>query len=55
MERNPLARMTMLVHRWLPGRAVDAQSMAEAVLLEKDYWEKMAVAVTNGVAKAFNG
>jgi hypothetical protein len=55
MERNPLARMAMLVHRWLPGQPVSEQTMAEAMLLEKDYWEKMSVAITNGVVKAFNG
>jgi len=55
MERNPMARMAMLVRKWFPGQAVTEQSMAEAMVLEKDYWEKMAVAVTCGVTKAFNG
>lgn len=27
--------------------------MGEALYLEKDYWEKMSVAVCNGIAKAF--
>lgn len=29
--------------------------MGEALFLEKDYWEKMSVAITNGIAKAFKG
>ena len=29
--------------------------MGEALWLEKDYWEKMAIAVANGIAKAFRG
>jgi len=27
--------------------------MGEALWLEKDYWEKMAIAVANGIAKVF--
>jgi N-acetylmuramoyl-L-alanine amidase len=29
--------------------------MAEALFLEQDYWEKMATAVANGIARAFRG
>ena len=29
--------------------------MGEALWLEKDYWEKMSLAVSNGIAKAFRG
>lgn len=50
-----MARVAMLVRKWLPGEAITAQTMAEAMVMEKDYWEKMTAAVTNGVAKAFNG
>ncbi|MEI3478224.1 MAG: hypothetical protein V8Q84_02955 [Bilophila sp.] len=39
----------------LVPRAVDLDSMAEAVFLETDYWEKMQIAVANGIAKAFRG
>ena len=31
-----------LSHKWFPSRAVDLDSMAEAVFLETDYWEKDA-------------
>lgn len=55
MERNPFARMTLLVHKWMPGQGVTAQTLGEAMLMEKDYWEKMTAAITNGVVKAFNG
>lgn len=29
--------------------------MGEALFLEKDYWEKMKIAVSNGIAEAFKG
>ncbi|WP_034633363.1 DUF6890 family protein [Maridesulfovibrio bastinii] len=41
--------------KWFPGREIDTDSMSEALFLEKDYWEKMSVAVCNGIAKAFRG
>jgi len=41
--------------KWFPGREATVESMAEALFLENDYWEKMTVAVGNGVAKAFGG
>ncbi|WP_418720386.1 DUF6890 family protein [Bilophila wadsworthia] len=44
-----------LSHKWFPARDVDQDSMAEAVFLEADYWEKMQIAVANGIAKAFRG
>jgi hypothetical protein len=47
--------MAALSRRWFPGRGVTAESMGEALFLEQDYWEKMSVAVTNGIARAFKG
>ena len=40
---------------WFPGRDPSEESMGEALWLEKDYWEKMSMAVANGIAKAFRG
>jgi hypothetical protein len=34
---------------------VSEDSLGQALFLESDYWEKMSVAVTNGIAKAFKG
>jgi len=42
-----------LVKRWLPGEPVTEQSMAEAMWLEKSYWQNMSSAVANGIGKAF--
>ncbi|MBI9080269.1 MAG: hypothetical protein JEY79_11090 [Pseudodesulfovibrio sp.] len=47
--------MTVFHHKWFPGRKLTLQTMGEALFLEKDYWEKMQVAVTNGIGKAFKG
>ena len=44
-----------LSHKWFPARDVDQDSMAEAVFLEADYWEKMQIAVANGIVKAVRG
>lgn len=34
---------------------METESMAEALFLERDYWDKMTVAVANGIATAFKG
>jgi hypothetical protein len=43
------------VKHWLPGEPVTAETMAEAMWLDKRHWENLSAAVTNGIAKAFNG
>lgn len=55
MAENGAAQLVALSRRWFPGRAVDAEAMSEALWLERDHWEKMTVAVCNGIAKAFRG
>lgn len=45
----------MLACKWLPGEPLTARTMGRALWLEKDFWEKMSVAVCNGIAKAFKG
>ena len=55
LRENGLGMCLALSHKWFPSRAVDLDSMAEAVFLETDYWEKMQIAVANGIAKAFRG
>lgn len=47
--------MAAFSHKWFPGREVTPETMGEALFLEKDYWDKHRVAVTNGVAMAFKG
>ena len=47
--------MLALSRRWFPLREPSEESMGEALWLEKDSWEKMSMAVANGIAKAFRG
>ena len=47
--------MLALARRWFPHREPSEESMGEALWLEKDHWEKMTIAVANGIAKAFKG
>ena len=47
--------MVALSLHWFPQRELSEESMGEALWLEKDYWEKMSMAVANGIAKAFRG
>lgn len=47
--------MAALARKWFPGQPVTTQAMGEAMWMEKDHWEKMSVAVCNGIAKAFRG
>ncbi|WP_372341083.1 DUF6890 family protein [Nitratidesulfovibrio vulgaris] len=44
-----------LSRRWFPTRAVDTESMAEALWLERRHWENMGAAVASGIVKAFKG
>jgi len=44
-----------LTAKWFPDATPTPTTMGRAMWLEKDYWEKMTVAVGNGVAKAFKG
>ncbi|WP_035075176.1 DUF6890 family protein [Maridesulfovibrio zosterae] len=48
-------QLQVLCCRWFPGQEVTEESMAEALWLEQDFWEKMSVAVSNGISKAFRG
>lgn len=47
--------MAALSRKWFPHTKPDAYTMGEAIWLEKDYWEKMAVAVGNGIAQSIKG
>jgi len=53
VEKNALAQARVFSCKWFPGRSVTPRSMGEALFLEKDFWEKMRIAVANGVATAF--
>ena len=48
-----MGQILALSARWLPGRAPDVETMGAALWLERDYWQKMEVAITNGIARAF--
>ncbi|MEH6649985.1 MAG: hypothetical protein V7707_08185 [Motiliproteus sp.] len=47
--------MLALTRKHFPGRELDDQALIEATWLEQDQWQKMAVAVANGIVKAFKG
>ena len=44
-----------LVARWLPGEAPTADNMGTAKWLEDQHWQRMEIAVANGIARAFKG
>ncbi|WP_422386139.1 DUF6890 family protein [Enterovibrio norvegicus] len=47
--------MYALRRKWLPHEPDTEKSLAQAVWLEKQYWQNMSAAMTNGTAKAFTG
>lgn len=47
--------MLVLAERWLPGAPVTAETLGTALWLETNHWERMELAVANGIARAFNG
>jgi hypothetical protein len=55
LQDDAMGQLMVLSSRWFPGRKISPESMGEALFLENDYWEKMSIAVQNGIAKAFKG
>lgn len=50
-----MSQILALHTKWMPGQKMTTESMGTALFLEKDFWEKMSIAVTNGIAKAMKG
>lgn len=50
-----MTQMSTLANHWLPNCPPDEETMARALWLEKEYWQRMRVCVANGVARAFSG
>lgn len=48
-----MGQLLALAERWLPGRPADTDTLGTALWLERDYWQKMEIAVANGIARAF--
>ena len=44
-----------LGERWLPGSAPTADNLGTAKWLEDNYWNRMEIAVANGIAMALKG
>jgi hypothetical protein len=44
-----------LVERWLPGSEPTAENLGTAKYLENEYWNRMGMAVANGIAMALKG
>ncbi|WP_414970530.1 DUF6890 family protein [Serratia marcescens] len=55
MDDNQLEQLLTLRRRYLPGEPDDDESLARALWLDNLYWQNMAIAVNNGIAKAFKG
>lgn len=49
-----MGQLLALAQKWFPHREQDVDCMGDALWLERDYWDKMTVAVTNGIARAFS-
>ncbi len=47
--------MAAFTRKWFPGREITVRTMGEALYLEKDYWNKMQIAMQSGITKAFKG
>ena len=45
----------VLVERWLPGCELTAHNLGSAKWLEDNYWQRMEIAVANGIAMALKG
>ncbi|WP_439328865.1 DUF6890 family protein [Desulfovibrio cuneatus] len=39
----------------MPGQRATPATLGEALFLEQDHWDSFAVAVANGINKAFGG
>ncbi|MGM1188863.1 MULTISPECIES: DUF6890 family protein [Serratia] len=55
MEENQLEQLLILRRQYLPGEPDDPESLARAMWLDNRYWQNMAIAVNNGIGKAFKG
>ncbi|MFB2710397.1 hypothetical protein ACE1BU_05780 [Aeromonas veronii] len=55
IERNHLEQALALRRHYLPHDDDDIDSLARAIWLDKHAIESNAVAVAEGIAKAFNG
>ncbi|WP_422615839.1 DUF6890 family protein [Moritella viscosa] len=55
IERNELEQIFTLKAFYLPHAPDNTESYARALWLDKSQTEKHAIAVANGIAKAFNG
>ncbi|MFJ3002192.1 DUF6890 family protein [Serratia liquefaciens] len=50
-----MEQLLILRRRYLPGETDDPESLARAMWLDNRYWQNMAIAVNNGIGKAFKG
>ncbi|EPM68878.1 hypothetical protein A584_16278 [Pseudomonas syringae pv. theae ICMP 3923] len=44
-----------LTERWMPGAEPTADNLGTAKWLEDEYWKRMEIAVSNGIAVALKG
>ncbi|GLY60103.1 MULTISPECIES: DUF6890 family protein [Pectobacterium] len=55
INNNFIEQALTLRRHYLPHEPDDIDNLARAVWLDNSNWEKMRIAVANGIALAFNG
>ncbi|PWC18244.1 hypothetical protein DDT56_05080 [Brenneria corticis] len=55
IDNNFIEQALTLRRHYLPHEPDDIDNLARAVWLDNSYWEKMRVAVGNGITLAFKG
>ncbi|WP_425589744.1 DUF6890 family protein [Salinivibrio sp. SS3] len=55
IEHSDLAKLLTYRRKWLPHGEDNERDIARAMWLEKEYWQNMATATANGIAKGFTG
>ncbi|WP_420588227.1 DUF6890 family protein [Bacterioplanoides sp.] len=55
MDQDGFTQLEALAQHWFPGSDLSEETMARALWMEKECWQRMQKAVANGVARAFSG
>ncbi|MCO1336323.1 hypothetical protein MO867_18480 [Microbulbifer sp. OS29] len=53
MSENGYSQLCAYARKWLPGEPLTEDTLATAVMLEREYWKNFESAVTNGIGKAW--
>ncbi|WP_156152764.1 MULTISPECIES: hypothetical protein [Pseudomonas] len=55
MTEDGLGQLLALAGRWMPGIEPTAEVLGTAKWLDDEYWRRMEIAISNGIAHALNG